>query len=212
MQNQTEPNRIEIPASVADLIPFCDTDTNRFGISVPFVRGQYVFATDGKIAVRRLNSTGMPENLSAPNTDEIFSKFTSEACVCELKDLPNAIECTIECTICNGSLKRLETECPECEGEGYEEHDCDCEHCTRTTGDRCDECDGIGEVDPYDVECLCCRVAHLNADGMFSISMKTARALSTLQGLRVSKAAYYGSPMYFTADGGIEGAFMPMTR
>jgi hypothetical protein len=205
----TATSTVEIPESVADLIPFCGVDTNRHRINLPFVRGPHIFATDGKIAVRRLNATGWPENLKTPDMTEIFAKFTRDVCIHELKDLPSGIECTI----CNGSLKKSETECPECEGEGYEEHDCDCEHCTRTTGDRCDECDGIGEVDPYDVDCECCSgVVHLNADGIFSIAMKTARALATLKNLRVSKPSYYGSPMYFIADAGIEGVFMPMIR
>jgi len=106
-----------------DLQRFCAVK-ERQSIAQPWSRGDYTYATNGRILVRLPRHADVPENADAPNVEKIW---------------PNP-PATVFFPIAAVELpKATFNECERCEGRGYE-HDCpDC-RC------ECEKCRGAGDI------------------------------------------------------------------
>ena len=100
----------------------------------PFTRGEWVYATNGHIAVRVPRADGIEasEIDLFPRIEAIFKQNKWDTFV-SLPSLPPADQCRT----CNGS--GIGYKCTECDGTGQFDHG-------RHTYD-CDECDGTGQTD-----------------------------------------------------------------
>lgn len=109
-----------------DLQSFCDDDERRgYGIGKPFSRGEYTWATDGKIMLRVPRRDDVPENDKAPRAECVWPKVAADAFQPLVNaDLPDPGRET--CEVCEG--RGTEHTCP----------DCSC---------KCKFCDGAGTME-----------------------------------------------------------------
>ena len=135
-----------------DLQRFCHEYRGKGSLSTPFSRGDYTYATDGRMIVRVPRLKDMPERDNAPKADHLGWNHS------ELSDWTNPpkidLSGTEKCSLCKGSGKA--TVCPECDGEGevvaetaMNEYEVTCKTCEgdgATAGgkDMCSSCDGTG--------------------------------------------------------------------
>jgi hypothetical protein len=198
----------KIPEELHDLLIFCDRESTRYQLGSPTVIGDWVYATNARIAVRRPNFTGTQFVVEKyPDIEKLFKPLDRDQCV-HTVTFPN----DMHCKFCKDERFIESTECCECDGEGTVEHECDCEYCYIDHEGKCEECDGSGEVEPYMVPCDCSdKTVYMSSDRPFFASMGIASLLHKLPGLKVSSATN-SKETYFVADGGIEGLFMPLSR
>jgi hypothetical protein len=103
---------------------FCGKDEFRPKLHLPFSKGDWTYASDGRIAVRVPRWPTVPERAEAPNAEELFAKDVTD----EFRPLP-AI--TIP-------LPKEPEDCEECDGRGVK-HECP------TCGCTCRACSGSGQ-------------------------------------------------------------------
>lgn len=167
-----------------DLKKFCGTEETRPYLHNPFSRGDFTYATNGRIMVRVPRQDGVPD-VEMPDG----RKLDVEKPFHEAGPRPESMMPL--------HLKLPETtteECEECEGRGFE-HDCpDCE-CP------CTECDGSGQAEK-DIS-VSIRGAIFDA--------KYIRLIQSLPNARFVVVPSPEGPTWFAFDGG-EGLLMPMRR
>ena len=141
-----------------DLQKFCSTDSIRININKPFSKGEYTYATDGRIMVRVSKIEGIGEQEKSDkfkpvNPEPIFAAVSASVYI----SLPDIPELKYEkCVKCDGTGEVKV--CPECDGYGvvyfntrYNEYECYCESCGgmgSTTGsdETCSKCFGTGKI------------------------------------------------------------------
>ena len=138
---------------------FCSYDNLRKEIMEPWTRGDYTYATNGKIIIRVPRISDIPENPAAPNVNRsipwnapVFTEASAP-----IPDLPK--DQFLSCARCDGTGKN--SECPECEGEGVvtwetkrHGYEADCEECdgfgrvaAGTKAEECNRCNGTGKIE-----------------------------------------------------------------
>ena len=122
---------------------FCNKDTSRKGMCVPFSVGDYTCALDGYVMLRVPRIVEVPENPDAPQiewtpTHAICGTFFREPA--EWVPVPTGVEDSAPCKACNGTGKSLQ--CPECEGKGEVEMETD----FHAYDHECSTCDGNGQI------------------------------------------------------------------
>lgn len=156
------------------LQPFCGDPEgwNGHKLGRPFSRGEFTYATDGKILIRVPRRADVPEREDAPAVERVLEQAAATAFRPVNKpELPT----------------ETRTECESCHGRGVE-HDCpDCQ-CT------CKECSGTGSVSA-DAE------TSLSLGGA-AMSLKYARRFLTLPGLMIADPCEGAGPLAFRFDGG----------
>lgn len=196
----------------------CDPEAVRYDLSSPFVVGEHVYATDGRIIVR------------SPATPEIVAAFTAvppgdgkrlkdPALVYGPSDFqpaplvlpdPNTFPA---CDRCGGKGLVASYECGECWGRGIAEcnmgHEHDCDECGGKgwlPGGKCEACDGYGrgggsnksvEVGDYLISHSFCLLLHKHGATLYAVNGRPKDGFP---------------PLKFTVDLGVEGRLMPMTR
>jgi len=186
----------------------CDCD-GRFG--KPFHHGGYLYATDGRIVVRRVEEG--PDAKNIPRVDDAFSKNTAQSWSPFVVDIPLCESCggnirklTDQCPICDG-----DGECEECDGEGEKQCSCcdkmsDCDECGGL-GD-CPECNGTGACDPYVEQCYDCKNSPIAFSDGF-IARLYASIVAKLPNVEWSGCSGNGLMIAFRS-GEIEGRLMMM--
>lgn len=206
------------PADWTTLVPpifarCVDPYACRHGLSMPFVQGRWLYATDGRICVRMPAPEPWPfEPAGRIPKDLDGNIFRTLACQPEGVEFPMPEG---DCSTCNGS-KHLEVRpCPDCEGEGSIECDCDRPHCDNTY--ECEDCKGSGSLGPG--PCLDCDGTGIK-DALDSIELAPQclirRSYSAL--LRQAQAVAFPpvarparEGIRFTIGDDIEGVLMPVS-
>ena len=106
-----------------DLAKFCGAGK----LALPFTRGAYTWATDGRLMVRVPADAGIPDNPAAPDAAKVFGREWAPG---EWLPVPFATPPDSE-------------ECAYCHGDGVRECDMGHQH-------DCDYCDGTGKVTPIE--------------------------------------------------------------
>lgn len=114
---------IVTPEWLAKFCPGPDS-WNGDNIGVPFSRGSYTYATDGRLLIRVPRLAAVPENENAPHAEKVWPKVEAVS-----------FRSLREFTMPDIPL----TECEDCDGRGTEH---DCPDCTC----KCENCDGMGKV------------------------------------------------------------------
>ena len=185
-----------------NIIKFCGEFDK---LKEPFVEGDFVYASDGRMAVRCIikdHSYTYKYSDASVKVDEYLSKAS--------KDIPidfNFYEHTpeyIQCSSCKGIGKTKE--CPECEGTGEVEcgecgnkRDCDdCDGTGKAEEERCGDCNGLGgRLKEYEI--------------VLTDKLKVqAKFLSTIY-TQLDNVKLYANDgyIYFTFDNG-EGILLPL--
>lgn len=177
----------------------------------PFSRGEWIYATNGHIAVRVPKAVGITadESDKLAKIDELFAASKRDDFI-DLPELPAAEKCPT----CNGS--GIGYKCPECDGKG------EIEHGRHTYG--CKECGGSGQVDDgcdADKEpCVECdgdgesrykavKVGNWHYDRRYLAMIEKLPAVKFAQRDEGPKDFEDAAVAYFVFDGG-EGVLMPM--
>jgi hypothetical protein len=118
-----------------------DPETTRFALGRPWVRGDHLYASDGRIMVRMPK----PGAWDLPNGEKVLRDPGS---VMD-RGPHSAVPVTIPpvegvCDECQGARVVTERACEECGGRGHKDVDyyCECPHCTGSH--ECEECEGEG--------------------------------------------------------------------
>jgi len=83
-----------------ELQTFCSTDPGRANLAVPWTRGDYTWATNGKILVRVPAIDGVENCPAAPDAALIFEKNGRD---CEWQSVPTVAMPLDDCHSCDGS-------------------------------------------------------------------------------------------------------------
>lgn len=175
MATTTEPRRCD-PAAVAAILAKLPPvfaacldkgDVNpRFDLTCPAVFGEYVYATDGRVAVRMPCDPELAKEIDAaregtrcPRIPDVFSGEWSDEPLAMPTDFTAAT-----CERCQGKGVSDTTTCKTCKGEGYYE----CFECGQDV--RCDECRGKGEATYKGREFKCEYCDGTGQNGMTKIS------------------------------------------
>lgn len=163
-----------------DLMPFCSRDDARPYIERPYSRGEWTYATDGRILVRVPRIDDVPDNDKAPDAQKLFDQNTGgEHIKLPAFEIPKP-----------GPAE----ECDECEGRGVD-HECpDCK-CT------CSECHGTGE--PVRGKRTSVGIDHVTFAGRYML------LLQALPNVELTLPPGPDVPSHFRFDGG-EGLLMQM--
>lgn len=182
-------------------------DDIRKYLRAPFRQGDYIYATDGKVAVRFQKSEGLdaPESDKPHKVGDLFDKFRTDNFLAKFPQLPPPDKCPA----CNGT--GIGYECPECDGTG------EFKHGSHTY--ECKECDGSGDVDDgdegYDRPCWHCggsghAVQPVRVSDIQHFDRRLLVKLKDLPGIRFAPAPTHAEDAaYFTFEGG-EGLLMPI--
>lgn len=176
----------------------------------PFARGDWIYATNGHIAVRVPKVDGIAaESDKLKKIEGLFEKSKRDNFI-DLPELPEAEKCPT----CNGS--GIGYKCPKCEGKGdfdKDGHSYDCK-----------ECDGSGQVDDgYDADkepCIECggdgeshykavKVGNWHYDRRYLAMIEKLPAVKFAQRPEGPADFEDVAVAYFVFDGG-EGVLMPM--
>lgn len=187
------------------MVPFCAKEAVRYQIDAPWKHADYVYATDGRVAVRVRDTSNRPEPDSSmvPPAYKVFANFPP---ICETP-LPVLALIKVKCDDCRGRGFVL-IYCSECHGTGEVE----CDKCGHATS--CDDCND-GKV-RSNKPCPMCVDGKVDSTddakiGENLIAGKYLALLSTLKNIRFG-AAKINAPVPFTFDalGGLgEGIIMP---
>lgn len=131
MQAETKAPEIKV-ADWAPKVPpiftrFLDPDNWRFNLSRPHVIGDYLYATNARVAVRMPT----PEGWDIPNPEKAYQKthavFEPKGGVWLSVEIPEVAE---PCDRCGGTGKqgRIRCECPQC-GSDIDKPEGDCDGC-----------------------------------------------------------------------------------
>lgn len=111
--------------NIQDLQRFCSTDETRHAITKPFTRGDWTYATDGRIAVRVPKLDGLSDIDYAKTIDAIFSTPLTTGFM-EVDTVKVPAEKRNTCSTCGGEGSYPiniggtveKCECNNCDGEG----------------------------------------------------------------------------------------------
>ena len=161
---------------MVDLRQFCSTDVSRkasrIGLTHPFSRGEWSWATDGHIAIRVPRRADVPENLDAPDPTSWWGQHASMA--------P-----TFQPLVSLRLPDPMMQTCKACHGRGFLH---DCPECTCV----CNTCNGASEVAPN----------HAVRIGIRLISLRYARLIGSLPGAQIAVDARYPYNIPFLFAGG----------
>lgn len=177
----------------------------------PFSRGDWIYATNGHIAVRVPKAEGIAaaESGKLEKIEGLFEKSKRDNFI-GLPELPEAEKCPT----CNGS--GIGYKCPECEGKGDFDkggHSYDCKECGGSgqvddgydaDKEPCVECDGYGESRYKAVA-----VGNWHYDRRYLAMVEKLPAVRFAQREEGPKDFKDAAVAYFVFDGG-EGVLMPM--
>lgn len=213
--------REKLLSSLHPIFRECVGEENlRFTLCTPACVNGFIYATDGRILVRRkarpeieaLCESAKPEG-RFPNVDFIVKTITAVHPSEKLTCVPQPCELP-DCEKCKGSGVLKAFFCNTCSGQGDEE--CDLGHfheCPRChgvgeikEGDKCGKCDGVGKQVYHSEH----RVA-IGSDTFLSWQLATLlKSHSALLHVRSRKQNKYG--IFFMIPGTeIEGVVMPLT-
>lgn len=202
--------------SDVDLKEFCAAGEWRSYLEQPFSIGEFTYATNGHMALRVPRRADVGSVKNAPESiagmfEKVEGKEAGARPLPNIPDVPMSV-----CRDCRGGGKV--TSCRECGGEG--ELECDLGH-----DHECGDCDGrgffpaLGREDSAIRPCPKCygggRVPEHGWDTPVifpegvAISIRYARKIAKLPGIRVNSAETYGGPLPFWFDGGA-GLLMPL--
>lgn len=174
-------------------------------LRTPFLLGEFVYATNGHVAVR-VPRDGLDykeiENGKVREIGDLFAKSTRDTWT----DIPTLPE-RIPCKHCNGSA--VQVECDDCDGNGEFDHGMHTYECQKCRGSGqvtgrvgkqqpCNNCDGTGAKSNQPV-----------AVGEASYDRRYLAKIIDLPNIKFSPTLYENGPGYFVFDGG-EGLLMPM--
>jgi hypothetical protein len=214
----------DVRGPVFDLLPpifrdCVDPENTRYSVGLPFVRGDYVYATDGRILVRTRATPEVAALLPAgdrrvPKGEAIFDDAVEYA----PGPVAFAVDEPAECPGCDGRRRVPERECDECAGAG--ETTCPC--CRQ--GRKCPECGGRGTFPAgpcrdcsgtgYDLDETSYDHAVTFANGTilgqkYAWLLKRHDARVFLPARRQTLTVT--DPVRFTVTGDVEGFVMPLT-
>lgn len=186
-------------------------DDIREYMRAPFVQGEWIYATNGHIAVRVPKTEGIEAEESAKpaKIGDLFEKNKRDTFI-EIPALPPREKCPT----CNGS--GIGYRCSECNGEG------EIEHSRHTYG--CKECGGSGQTDDGDdadkEPCVDCdgdgesrykavAVGNWHYDRRYLAKILELPAVKFAQRHEGMADLEDAAIAYFVFDGG-EGILMPM--
>ena len=104
---------------------FCSVERYRVAIQKPWTRGEWTYATCGRIIVRVSALSQINDDMEAPNLTSFDFTMIEPFHLLDASQIPPQSAETKECPTCNG--RGTEHDCPDCECE-------------------CEECDGVGKV------------------------------------------------------------------
>lgn len=206
-----------LPAIFRDCV---DPEHRRYSVGLPFVRGEWVYATDGCIVVRTRATPEVvallpPGDRRVPEAEAIFDNATEYA----PEPVEFAVEQPAKCGTCDGKRRLPERECDECDGEG----EMTCLHCGYAhacpdcggkgvlPAGRCRDCSGTGFDVDDDASGHARAVAFANGTTLgqryaWLLERHNAQVFLPVrpQTLRVS------DPVKFTAPGDVVGFVMPL--
>jgi len=171
----------------------------------PFSGGSYVYATDGRMALRVDKSKfENPYDIGeyAPNIDELIEKVK--------KDTPINFNGQFELIPCrNCRATGLNRKCPECEGSGVieccecgQDRDCpDCDGNGSGDGEKCSDCDGLGKRLKEEHTVL--------IEGLKVQSKFLCKIYQELKDVQLFADMSDNKMVYFKFDGG-EGILLPL--
>lgn len=112
-----------------DLSAFCYREDDRYFLKQPWTRGDFTYATDGRIMIRTPARADIIDIPSAPNINpEDFPFRHSEIPSSEWLAIPEVLPPSerITCTCCKGKAVRYrhgdettQVRCSECDGKGF---------------------------------------------------------------------------------------------
>lgn len=121
------------PDVIRLLKSFTSSKTWKPHLKRPATRGDWTYATDGRVCIRAPRLDGFDGHEEFPATEILFERFKpGKRFRIERSELP----------------KLRTKDCPACEGSG--DHACNCEHCE----EACEACDGEGTVNIVDYAIL----------------------------------------------------------
>ncbi len=187
---------------------FCakSKDDPRTYLYKPFLIGEYIYATNGHVAIRVKNDGSLPEVAEIDKVKTISNYFQSlSSDFIDIPSIPNPEPCKH----CQGSGKWNEKiECDECDGDGefiHGSHYYSCKECDGEgkieTGNKvgiCDSCEGSGHS----------RMQHMQI-GIASFAVRYIIKISALPGIKFCKPIHQNDIATFVFDGG-EGCIMPV--
>lgn len=179
-------------------------DRFRYKISEPFSEGEFIYATDGRICVRRRGEWDNGERCVPPIANLLNdfdkSRYVDEPCdvtVLEPEetncDTCDGTGCFKECGVCDGMG---EIECSEC--GSY----VDCYECDGDESGPCPDCGATGRVMKH----VPCPI------GDTFISSKYARLLTAHGAQMYPSREAPNKPIYFIIGPDIEGLVMPVVN
>lgn len=190
------------------LQPFCSNDPHRFMLHAPFTRGEWTYATNGKIAIRVPKIEGVPEG--EVGAEKVFPVSPRGVECLVPSDLPE--DTKLECTDCKGLGRTLK--CSKCNGSGVFE----CDECGHVAD--CKICNGVGSIPSSQLEHPACDVC----DGLghcfkpVSVQVGSARFFSNhlrliagLPELKILVNPTEGESSFFHFSGG-EGVILPVSQ
>lgn len=190
------------------LAMFCTAKDFKYALSKPFRVGDYVYATDGRGAIR-LPADMLPDAATEGKFPPVLDLPWGVTGKVE-HPIPSAISAqVVPCESCRGDGTQHEKECPECYGVGDVEcsqcgHMAMCDRCYgrgTVSGDRkspCIQCDGTGEK----VNDVARRIG--DKTYFYERMLRRARAADA-ETIWIGKP---DAPAYFRA-GKVEGLIMP---
>jgi hypothetical protein len=161
---------------------FCEIDSLR-GLDKPVVWNGFVYATDGKIAIRVRAEDGEPNSVekSCFNKIDGFNKideYLGKESEKEYMPLDIELPAPIKCNNCKGT--GAISRCTKCEGIGVTE----CPTCGQDI--KCEYCDGDGHGSAFDETCMCAK-CNGTGEGFLPVAIGTEkfqrRYLALLQSL-----------------------------
>jgi hypothetical protein len=187
---------------------FCDPNVARFDLSIPWVIGDWKYATNGIIAVRiPADTPEVHQETKRPDAAKLFLDFP-KCC----KPWPSLEHEEVECRECTGCGMLLE-ECEHCDGFG-----------TRVAKNnrkiKCKLCKGRGKIITKTVCVMCAGTGKLSLpigsnSGSLSLLELNGHLFDCfwigiiereVQGLRMGWKP--DVPLCFTGEGGVQGMLM----
>lgn len=172
----------------------------------PFKTGEWVYATNGHIAVRVPAGGQELRNDAQPTIDmgKLFRAVVDRVTKIDLPALPEAEPCWLccgsgvayRCADCGGEGVSEFTDCETCGGNGQlSRHDADA-----TSRQECFECDGSGNDRTQEV---------VVTDRLYA--RRYLAKIAALPGLAFHQTPDRSEPAFFTFSGG-EGLLMPLRK
>lgn len=152
-----------VATNIEKLLPFCDADKfARYALATPWYTSGYAVATDGRIAAWLPSD---PFDAPCDGRRPQIEPLMRKPLGLNYRPL-GELPARTNCPDCNGLGYTIEEKCEECDGTGEVEHDCDCPHCEEET-EECIECGGLGKFTGDDAKVKCdCRYEPFEIGGL----------------------------------------------